>query len=175
MAYIVIDNPFSMDKENNPADLPLKDNGAQWRHFTIFNGHKSMVLSDDLSGIISAHVAEYEDADFNKKEAVRNFLLSETIKSFNTAVSQEAEGLTNEQREQLLSPVPFGEGNREETPVWDSTLPLAINVGDYSAPGFPRPGFPRPEGENVLLLDSLTEERLIASMTRCGAIFPFKQ
>lgn len=175
MAYTVIDNPFSLDSENSPDDLPLKNNGAQWRFFTIFNNHKSMVLSDDLGGIITAHVPEYEGADFTKKEYIRNFLLTETIKAFNSAVLAGEEGLSNEERHQLESAVPFGEGDREETPIWSAKVPIAVNVGDYAAPGFPRPGFPQPEGENVLLLDSLTEDRLVQAMARCKAIFPFKR
>lgn len=173
MAYTVIDNPFKLDEPNDPSVIPLKNNGAQWRHFTVFNGHKSMVLSDNIGGIISAHVSSYEEADFGRKEAIRNHLLEETIKAFNHSVSQEPD-LTNEQRAQLLAPVPFGEGDREEA-IWDSKLPIAVNVGNYSSPDIKREGFPLPQGETVMYLDSLTEDRLIQAMAQCGVIFPFKQ
>lgn len=169
MSYTVIPNPFTPGVEASLDELPLKPNGAQWRHCTIFNGRQSVVLSDDLAGIIAAHVDEYQEADFDRKELIREYLARHVQGVFNQTMSQNP-SLTNEEKSEMLKEIPFSDHEGEDAPQWTSEVPLAVNVGDYA----PHSDVKLPEGK-VILIDPLMESRLVDSLQATGVIIHFER
>lgn len=169
MAHTVIPNPFTPGVESSLDVLPLKANGAQWRHCTIFNNHESVVLSDDLAGIISAHVDEYEQADFDRKEVIREYL-AELVCNVNNRSLAENSTLTNEERAEALKSIPFNDYEGDMAPRWTNEVPLAVNVGHYA----PHSDVKLPQG-NVIQVDSLTEDRLVKAMEKARIIFHFER
>lgn len=83
MAFTVIENPYTPGVEGTLEQLPLKDSGAQWRLSAIFNNGSNVVLADSYTGILSAYVDEYEEADFSRKGLIREYLAKEVQKAFN--------------------------------------------------------------------------------------------
>lgn len=165
MAFTIIENPYTPGVEGTLDQLPLKDSGAQWRMSAIFNNGQNVVLADSYTGILSAYVDEYEEADFSRKGVIREFLAKEVQRAFNENVLNGAENLTQEQKDILADPTPFkdsGEGTNE----WTADVPLLISVNDYA----PNTDLPKPTGKMVIEIDSLIEERLVKSMDTLGII-----
>lgn len=168
MAFRVIDNPFTPGEPGSVDLIPLKDTGAQWRHLAIFNNGEKMVLADKESGIISAFVEEYEEADFTRRELIRAMLIKEVQKAHNAHVLETSPDLSDEDKSVLKADVPFGDNDSGTSPEWKHAQPLAIFVGDYE----PHTHTALPTG-NILPLDALVENRLIEAMEQTGVIHHF--
>lgn len=166
MAFTVIENPYTPGVEGTLEQLPLKDSGAQWRLSAIFNNGSNVVLADSYTGILSAYVDEYEEADFSRKGLIREYLAKEVQKAFNHHILQEAtDTLTDEEKEILAQEIPFKgrEGTEHE---WNAEAPILLSVNDYE----PYSSTPKPTGKMVVEIDSLIEERLVKSMDVFGVL-----
>lgn len=166
MSFRIIENPYTPGVPGTLEELPLKDSGAQWRKSAIFNNGKNVVLADSYAGIISAYVEEYEEAEFSRRGAIREFLAKEVQRAFNEDILKQAgDEITEKEKSILKEVVPFKENSEEEN-VWDADVPLLISVGDYA----PYSDIPKPTGKMVVEIDSLIEERLVKSMDIFGVL-----